>query len=67
MSEQLCVYELCEVLMARDESFMSQNVSKKVGYQFVLRSILDYDSSQLFQHFYSINVDPICHFRTHMD
>jgi len=67
MSEQLCVYELCEVMMARDESFMSQNVSKKVGYQFVLRSILDYDNSQLFQHFYSINVDPICHFRAHMD
>ena len=67
MSEQLCVYELCEVTVSKDESFMSTKENKKTTYQFVMRHTLDYDCSALFQHFYTIGVDPLCHYRSNMD
>jgi hypothetical protein len=68
MAELLCLYEICEVVVASnpEESFFDfgdQAPKVKTSYQFVLRHVINYDKSQLFQHFYTIGVDPIAYYR----
>ena len=60
MNLQLCIYEMCEVTVGYDEMASS---GRKLSYQFVLRHVLQYDRSALFQHFYAIGIDPVNHFR----
>jgi hypothetical protein len=69
MSETLCLYEMCEisVLINADESFFDfkeiPQQKVKTSYQFVLRNLINYDKSPLFQHLYTIGIDPIEYYR----
>lgn len=69
MSETLCLYEMCEISVAMNEQesfFDFKEIPQqrmKTYYQFVLKHIINYDKSPLFQHFYTIGIDPIEYYR----